>query len=55
MNDSYDWNKVIKKEAKFNDNKELGGIQGIKDNCLIVERGVINKEIFYIPKNLVEN
>jgi hypothetical protein len=24
MDDSFDWNKVIKKEAKSNDNKELG-------------------------------
>ena len=53
MDDSFDWNKVIKKEAKSNDNKELGEIQGIEYNCLVVERGLVNKEFFYIPKDLV--
>ena len=55
MDDSFDWNKVIKKEAKSNDNKELGEIQGTESNCLVVERGLVNKEFFYIPKDLVEN
>ena len=53
MDDSFDWNKVIKKEAKSNDNKELGEIQGTEYNCLVVERGLVNKEFFYIPKDLV--
>jgi hypothetical protein len=55
MDDSFDWNKVIKKEAKSNDNKELGEIQGTEYSCLVVERGLVNKEFFYIPKDLVEN
>ena len=55
MEDSFDWNKVIKKEAKSNDNKELGEIQGTEYNCLVVERGFVNKEFVYIPKDLVEN
>jgi hypothetical protein len=55
MDDSFDWNKVTKKEAKSNDNKELGEIQGTEYDCLVVERGIANKEFFYIPKDLVEN
>lgn len=55
MDDSFDWNKVIKKEAKSNDNKELGEIQGTEYSCLVIERGLVNKEFFYIPKDLVEN
>ena len=55
MDDSFDWNKVIKKEAKSNDNKELGEIQGTEYNYLVVERGFVNKEFYYIPKDLVEN
>ena len=55
MDDSFDWNKVIKKEAKSNDNKELGEIQGTEYNCLVVERGLVNKEFFYMPKDLVES
>jgi len=55
MDDSFDWNKVTKKEAKSNDNKALGEIQGTEYDCLVVERGIANKEFFYIPKDLVEN
>jgi len=50
MDDSFDWNKVIKKEAKSNDNKELGEIQGTEYNCLVVERGLVNKEFFTSQK-----
>jgi len=46
MKKPFDWNKVIKREAKSNNNKELGEIQGIENNCLVVERGIINK-VFY--------
>jgi hypothetical protein len=38
MKEPFDWNKVIKKETKSNNNKELGEIQGIENNCLVVER-----------------
>lgn len=55
MKQSLDWNKVIKKEAKSNNNKELGEIQGLENDFLVVERGIANKEFFYIPKDLVEN
>ena len=34
---------------------ELGEIQGTEYNCLVVERGLVNKNFFYIPKDLVEN
>ncbi len=50
MKKTFDWNKVIKREAKSNNNKELGEIQGIENNCLVVESGRINKVFFYIPK-----
>ena len=55
MKEPFDWNKVIKKEAELNNHKELDEIQGIENNCLVVERGIINKEFFYIPKDLVAN
>jgi len=31
------------------------GITRNRNNCLVVERGLVNKEFFYIPKDLVEN
>lgn len=48
------WNDVIKNEGNSNDNKELGEIQGTEYNCLVVERGLVNKKFFYIPKDLYQ-
>ena len=55
MKDSFDWNKVIKKERNQIIIKNSGEIQGIENNCIVVERGIINQEFFYIPKDLVAN
>jgi hypothetical protein len=48
-----DWNDVIKKEARGYNNTELGEVQGIKDNYIIVQKGILDKEKFYIPKHKV--
>jgi hypothetical protein len=48
------WNEVIKKEARGIDGEFLGEIRGVTEPYLLVESGVISKEKFYIPKNLIE-
>jgi len=50
-----DWNDVIKKEARGYDDTELGNVQEIKDNYIIIQKGIIDKERFYIPKNKAES
>ena len=53
--DNIDWNDVIQKEARGLNNIELGEVQEIKDNYIIVQKGLIDKEKFYIPKYKVES
>ena len=50
-----DWNDVIKKEARGNNYEELGKVQEVKDNYVRIQRGTINKEKFYIPKDQAES
>ena len=55
MSSKINWNDVIKKEARDNNYEELGEVKEVKDNDVIVQRGIIKKEIFYIPKDQAES
>src|ERR687885_2702260 len=50
-----DWNDVIKKEARGSDDEDLGEVQETGQDYVLVQKGKINKEKFYIPKNMVES
>jgi hypothetical protein len=50
-----DWNDVIKKEARGIDDADFGKIHNIQGNYVLVKRGIINKEQFYIPKDQAES
>src|SRR5688572_27635599 len=50
-----DWNDVIKKEARGNNDEDFGEVQDIQGNYVLVQRGMIDKEKFYIPKDQAES
>jgi uncharacterized protein (TIGR02271 family) len=50
-----DWDDVIKKEARGSDDEDLGEVKEIDRNYVLVQKGLINKEKFYIPKNMAES
>ena len=50
MNSNIEWNDVIKKEARGNNDEDFGEVQDIQGNYVLVQKGLINKEKFYIPK-----
>jgi uncharacterized protein (TIGR02271 family) len=47
-----DWNDIIKKEARGINNEDLGEVQEVTQDYVLVEKGVINKEKFFIPREL---
>ena len=47
---SIDWKDVIKKEARGINDEDFGEVQEVKDNYVLVQKGIINKKKFYIPK-----
>src|ERR671933_102476 len=50
-----DWSDVIKKEARGSNDEDLGEVQEVGDNYVLVQKGMINKDKFYIPKDKVES
>jgi uncharacterized protein (TIGR02271 family) len=50
-----DWHDVIKKEARGINDEDLGEVQDVQSNYVIIEKGMIDKEKFYIPKDQVES
>jgi len=55
-NDLTDYNPgdIIKKEARALGDADLGEIQGISGEYIITQKGKVDKDKFYIPKNLLE-
>jgi hypothetical protein len=51
---SIDWEKVIKKEARGFNDADLGEVQEIKGENLIIKSGVVDKEVYSIPRNMVD-
>ena len=55
MSSDIDWNDTIKKEARGSNDEDLGEVQDVSDGYVLVQRGMINKERFYIPKEQAES
>jgi len=53
-NNNIDWNDVIKKEARGINDADLGEVQEIRLENVITKAGVVDKEVYSIPKNLVD-
>ncbi len=52
--DNNDWENVVKEEARGIDNAELGEVQEVLRDKVITKSGVVDKETYTIPRNLVE-
>jgi uncharacterized protein (TIGR02271 family) len=50
-----EWDGVIKKEARGTNDEDFGEVQDIQGNYVLVQKGLINKEKFYIPKDQAES
>jgi uncharacterized protein (TIGR02271 family) len=50
-----EWNDVIKKEARGINDEDFGEVQEIQGNYVLVQKGMINKEKYYIPKDQAES
>ena len=51
---SIDWNDVINKDARGSNDEDLGEVQEVDENYVFVQRGIISKDKFYIPIDMVE-
>jgi len=46
------WKDIMKKEARGINNEDVGEVQEVTEDYVLVEKGVINKDKFYIPRDL---
>ena len=51
MNETIDWDKVIKKEARGLDDYDLGEVQELDDQFVITKKGVVDKDRFYLRRS----
>jgi hypothetical protein len=49
-----EWHGLIAKEGRGIDDADLGNVREVYSDCLITERGIIDKEWFRIPKKEVQ-
>jgi stress response protein YsnF len=52
--DEIPWNEIIKKEARGIDDADFGEIQSVDPEYVLTQKGIIDKEFFSFPKNLVQ-
>ncbi len=53
--DEIPWNEIIKKEARGIDDADFGEVQDVNSEYVLAQKGIIDKEIFSFPKNLVQD
>jgi hypothetical protein len=54
MSQDFKWEDVIKKEASGIEDYDLGEVQEVLEDTIVTKKGVLDKDKFYLPKNLVE-
>jgi len=55
MDTEIDWNDVIKKEARGINDLDLGEVQEIAEDKVIVQKGIIEKNVFHLPKSQIKS
>jgi hypothetical protein len=47
--------EIIKKEARGLGDAGLGEVQQVTGEFIVTQKGTIDKDVFYIPKNLIDH
>ena len=55
MSSTINWNDAIKKEARGSNDEDFGEVQDFSNGYVFVQKGIINKEKFFIPQEKVES
>ncbi len=55
MSSKIEWDDVIRKEARGINDEDLGEVQEVSNGFIVVQKGIINKEKFFIPKDKAES
>ena len=53
IDSNINWDDVIKKEARGLDDEDLGEVHEVGSDYVLTQKGIMHKDKFYLPKNLV--
>ena len=53
IDSNINWDDVIKKEARGLDDADLGEVQEVNNDNVLTQKGVVSKDRYYLPKNLI--
>jgi hypothetical protein len=51
---SINWADIVKKQAKSIKDEDLGKVQEVNESYLLVQRGTISKDKFFIPVDMID-
>jgi len=54
MSSNINWDEVIDKEARGIDDYDLGEVQEVQEKVVVTQRGILDKNTFYLTKILVD-
>ena len=54
MSSNINWNEVIEKKARGLDDYDLGEVLQVQDNVVVTQKGIIDKDKFYLTKRLID-
>ena len=54
MNPNINWDEVIDKKARGIDDYDLGEVQEVRENVVVTQKGILDKDKFYLTKRLVD-
>ena len=54
MTDITNWDEIEKKEARGLNDYDLGEVDEVRPDVIVTKKGVVDKDKFYLPKNLVD-
>ena len=54
MSLNINWDEIVKKEARGLNDYDLGEVQEVTTTEVVTKKGLVDKDKFYLPKNLVQ-
>ena len=55
MDTEINWDDVIKKEARGIDDLDLGEVQDVSEDKVVVQKGIIEKNVYHLPKSQIKS
>ena len=54
MSSNINWDEVVDKKARGIDDYDLGEVQEVQEKVVVTQKGILDKDKFYLTKKLVD-